>query len=227
MIKLQDFARQQGVTDRAIQKHLSKYADELEGLFQRKGPNGTWLTDEACEILRSKMKQAPATIFEPDPRVGQLQHELDEAKAAAKELWEQTKQKDNSIALLIEQNNSLRLQAESVARLEADNEVARQKAAAAEEEKKILEQSVVEIEAQNAVLSAEKAEAEERARLEAETAQKASEELQRAEAEKAAWEKYAAELEEYHKADVKYQKRLIKWGATPPVPPVPPIEQEC
>ena len=72
MIKLQDFARQQGVTDRAIQKHLKTYAAELEGLFQRKGPNGTWLTDEACEILRSKMKQAPVTVFEPDARVNEL-----------------------------------------------------------------------------------------------------------------------------------------------------------
>ena len=59
MIKLQDFARQQGVTDRAIQKHLNTYAEDLEGLYERKGPNGTWLTDEACEILRSKMKQQP------------------------------------------------------------------------------------------------------------------------------------------------------------------------
>ena len=72
MIKLQDFARQQGVTDRAIQKHLKTYAEELDGLFQRKGPNGTWLTEEACEILRSKMKQAPVTVFEPDERVNEL-----------------------------------------------------------------------------------------------------------------------------------------------------------
>lgn len=62
MIKLQDFARECGVTDRAIQKHLKTYAEELEGLYQRKGPNGTWLTDEACEILRSKMKQQPIVV---------------------------------------------------------------------------------------------------------------------------------------------------------------------
>lgn len=62
MIKLQDFARECGVTDRAIQKHLKTYADELEGLYQRKGPNGTWLTEEACEILRSKMRQNPIVV---------------------------------------------------------------------------------------------------------------------------------------------------------------------
>lgn len=62
MIKLQDFARQCGVTDRAIQKHLKKYESELTGLFERKGPNGTWLSDEACQILRSKMKEAPLLV---------------------------------------------------------------------------------------------------------------------------------------------------------------------
>lgn len=62
MIKLQDFARECGVTDRAIQKHLKTYADELDGLYERKGPNGTWLSDQACEILRSKMRQMPVVV---------------------------------------------------------------------------------------------------------------------------------------------------------------------
>ena len=76
MIKLQDFANQQGVTDRAIQKHLKTYAEELEGLYQRKGPNGTWLTDEACEILRSKMKQAPVTVFEASEQEEELRAQI-------------------------------------------------------------------------------------------------------------------------------------------------------
>lgn len=87
MIKLQDFAKQQGVTDRAIQKHLKTYAEELEGLYQRKGPNGTWLTDEACEILRSKMKQAPITVITPSEqeedlrdRIRDLEHKLFETQ---------------------------------------------------------------------------------------------------------------------------------------------------
>lgn len=62
MIKLQDFAREMGVTERAIQKHLKTYSEELEGLYQRKGPNGTWLTDEAVAILRSKMRQNPVVL---------------------------------------------------------------------------------------------------------------------------------------------------------------------
>lgn len=62
MIKLQDFARECGVTDRQIQRLLKKYEGDLTGLFERKGSNGTWLTNEACEILRSKMKQQPIVV---------------------------------------------------------------------------------------------------------------------------------------------------------------------
>lgn len=80
MIKLQDFAKQQGVTDRAIQKHLKKYSEELEGLYERKGPNGTWLSEEACEILRSKMRQQPLAIFDEDPRVAKLEAKLKETE---------------------------------------------------------------------------------------------------------------------------------------------------
>lgn len=64
LIKLHDFAVAHGVTDRAIQKHLQKYADELEPHVQRKGPDGTWLTDTAQDILRSKMKTNPVLIMD-------------------------------------------------------------------------------------------------------------------------------------------------------------------
>ena len=82
MIKLQDFARQQGVTDRAIQKHLRKYADEFEGLIERKGPNGTWLSDKACELLRSKMiTPPPPVVYDGDPRVPRLETRVAELEA--------------------------------------------------------------------------------------------------------------------------------------------------
>ena len=56
MIKLQDFAHQKGVTDRTVQKHLKKHEKELKDHFQRKGPNGTWIDDFACEFLSDLMK---------------------------------------------------------------------------------------------------------------------------------------------------------------------------
>lgn len=165
MIKLQDFARSQGVTDRAIQKHLKTYAAELDGLFQRKGPNGTWLTEEACEILRSKMKQAPTAVFEPDPRVGNLEKDLADAKAVIQSLLKQMEQKEASMALLVQQNNEYRLQEHSVKALEAEltdriktaSQEASEAARKASDEYWVLEIEKVRKEAQAASVAAIKA----------------------------------------------------------------------
>lgn len=117
MIKLQDFARQMGVTDRAIQKHLKKYAAELDGLYQRKGPNGTWLTEEACEILRNKMRQQPMVVgdaeairekAELEAEVDRLRRELEAALKANSALakW----QADNSLLIAGAEQNRLLLE---------------------------------------------------------------------------------------------------------------------
>lgn len=111
MITLQDFARQCGVTDRAIQKHLKTYAAELDGLYQRKGPNGTWLSDEACEILRSKIKRQPMVILDAEQNE-KLQNLENENKKLLQELAEARK-------LIVEKQDAL-LEAKAVqARLEA------------------------------------------------------------------------------------------------------------
>lgn len=190
MIKLQDFARECGVTDRAIQKHLKTYAEELEGLYQRKGPNGTWLTDEACQILRSKMKQLPPAVFTPDPRVQEIEQDLAEVKILAKDYWEQLKEKDKSMRLLIEQNNDLQLKAASVARLEADNEAARVKIAQAEKEAQKAQKELVE--AQEAY---------------EEDLRKKNERIQ-------ALESYATACKEY--AELSKWRRIFKNPPTPP-----------
>lgn len=91
MIKLQEFARQMSVTDRAIQKHLKKYETELAGLFERKGKNGTWLTDEACEFLRGKMKPQSVELYDPakDEEIKRLKERIAylEDYAAGKEKY--------------------------------------------------------------------------------------------------------------------------------------------
>ena len=91
MIKLQDFARQLGVTDRQVQRLLRKYEDEFEGLIERRGNNGTWLSDEACGLLRSKTRQLPVAPYdgsadEANAKISKLERELEEAKAENKEL---------------------------------------------------------------------------------------------------------------------------------------------
>lgn len=89
MIKLQDFAKMQGVTDRAVQKHLKKHEKALEGHFERLGPNGTYLDDFACEFIRERMLKAPVVISQVSEEVEALKQENNELKdklLAAQEL---------------------------------------------------------------------------------------------------------------------------------------------
>ena len=165
MIKLQDFATQQGVTDRQVQRLLKKYETELAGLYQRKGPNGTWLTEEACEILRSKMKQQPIVLVDT-----RAQLDLAEAKAKIEELQEQRVKAAEKLEALYE------WKAEK-AQLIAEAEQTRILLTAAENDKQLLEGFIADAKAEIAILSDEKAKAEGKARLEAEAAQKAQDEL--------------------------------------------------
>lgn len=94
MIKLQDLAAQYKVTDRAIQKHLKKHEKELEGHFERKGPNGTWLDEYACNYIKELMRiQTVVTSDDPElqNRVKELELELAQLRGASailKELYE-------------------------------------------------------------------------------------------------------------------------------------------
>lgn len=156
MIKLQDFAKQQGVTDRAIQKHLKTYAAELEGKFERKGPNGTWLTNEACEILRSKMKQAPVIVADEDPRVAKLDAENQALRRKLDDNHDAFQKYVTETAALLTKATEQILLAEK-------SEANQQRADA--------------LEAQNAVLSAEKDAAIQKAAQAEKTAQAATDEL--------------------------------------------------
>lgn len=62
MRKIQDFARECGVTDRAILKHIKKYEAELSGHIERRGANGTWIDETAEEIIRSRMIKHPMIV---------------------------------------------------------------------------------------------------------------------------------------------------------------------
>lgn len=135
MIKLQDFARQQGVTDRTIQKHLNKYADELKGHFERKGPNGTWLDDEACEIIRSKMKAQPIVIGEAEQLA-----EIEELKKQVANLQDKLIRQSEKLLAQAEElraNDKLLLEAEinkdKVLTLEADKKALTEALTASEE----------------------------------------------------------------------------------------------
>lgn len=135
MIKLQDFAKQQGCSDRNIQKHIKKYAAELEGLYQRRGAAGTWLTEDACEILRNKMKPPSADVYDESKdkeiaslkeRVLELEGLIHQKDILYTELQSKMSLKENA---LLEAQNQLRL-------IEDQNEV-KIKAAVQEAEDKL------------------------------------------------------------------------------------------
>lgn len=82
MIKLNDFARAQGVTDRQVQRLIKKYEKDLQEQFERRGQDGTWLSAEACDFLRGKMRSAPVQVYDDakDKKIEELEAELRETK---------------------------------------------------------------------------------------------------------------------------------------------------
>ena len=140
MTKLQDFAAQQNVTERQIYRLLQKYADELQGLYERRGQNGTWLTDEACKILHSKMRQQPVIVSD-----GSLARQAEELKAKNLELLEELHTVQADMIELQKQNTKLIAETARISLLEADNDVKTQKLAAADDEKQQLQAEITQL----------------------------------------------------------------------------------
>lgn len=146
MKKLQDFATECGVTDRAIQKHLKKHEEALVGHFERKGPNGTWLDEFAQDYIRGLMIQQPVIVGD----VFQ-QQEIDRLKAENDAL------KDRLLAIqdrLLDTQEALMLGKEAQLALEASKK-----------ETALLEGFIRDAKNEIAELKKEKEEAEERARM--------------------------------------------------------------
>lgn len=62
---LRDFAAENGVTVRAVQKHIAKYADELEGHLTRYGaPRGTYLDEYAQEFIAGHFVKDPIAVID-------------------------------------------------------------------------------------------------------------------------------------------------------------------
>lgn len=97
MIKLQDFARDCGVTDRAIQKHVKNHEAELQGHIERRGKNGTWLDKYAEEFIRGLMKTSPVVVGDNAQlrKIEELQEKIDK-------LYGYIEKKDDFINRMIE-----------------------------------------------------------------------------------------------------------------------------
>lgn len=75
LIKIGDFARECGVSDRAIYKHLQKHETELAGHLDKQGNNGTWLDEYAQNFVRGLMLRQPVTVIQDNEEFRMLREE--------------------------------------------------------------------------------------------------------------------------------------------------------
>jgi AcrR family transcriptional regulator len=68
-MKVTELARQLGVSDRTIYKHLQKVEQDLEGHIQRHGVKGTWLDDTAQAAIKSRVVPALPPVVISDSAV--------------------------------------------------------------------------------------------------------------------------------------------------------------
>lgn len=194
MITIKDYAKESGVSYEAVRQRIKRYEKELEGHIHRQG-RIQYLDDVAVAFLNEHRLLNPTVLY--DRGAGEdfraLQQELQDAKAEAKDYWEQLKKKDNIIESLVEQNRNLQIKADSMARLEADNELARLKVAEAEQSAHEAQEKLTEA---HEAFEIDLHKKDERIR---------------------AWERYAAEVEAYEQLSG-FQKWLGR--SKKPMPPV-------
>lgn len=148
-IKLQDFARQHGVTDRTVQKHLKRYESELEGHFERKGPNGTWLDDYAQDFIKGHLIQSPVVVY--DNEAARLREENLDLQKRLTEAYELLSNAREQQMGLIEELGTQRLLAAKAEDVERERQQAEERARTAED--------IAEAEAQEAARAKSEAEA--------------------------------------------------------------------
>lgn len=120
VLKLQDFASQCGVTDRQIQRLLKKYESEVVGHFERRGVNGTWLDDEACTVLRSKMKIKEIVVA--DKRIKELEDKIERKDVIIERLQQREQEKDLLIEELKKEQLRLEDKEQEIEKLKAENQ---------------------------------------------------------------------------------------------------------
>lgn len=105
-IKLQDFARMKGVTDRSIQRHIKKHSEELNGHIFRKGPAGTWLDEYAQNFLEKHISVSPIVLADSSQQaeIERLRKENEELKNKLIQFHEE---KDHIVSHLLQINNEL------------------------------------------------------------------------------------------------------------------------
>lgn len=77
MVKISDFAKQFGISDRHARRLVAENESDLSGHYEKRGSGGTWIDEVAAEILRGKLRNpqeyVQLTIDEADQAALQQQ----------------------------------------------------------------------------------------------------------------------------------------------------------
>lgn len=103
MIKLNDFAQEKGVSRQAIYKHLNKHKDILQEHIEKRGKNGTWLDDYACDFISNLMITNPVILGE-----SKQQEEIEKLKQENNELKNKLIEVQNKGIQAVEQVSSMK-----------------------------------------------------------------------------------------------------------------------
>lgn len=172
-LKIGDFAARFQVSDRHVRRMVADNAVELEGHVEKRGAAGTWLDEEAVEILRGKLRNPteilPAVREEEDPIY--LRREIESLDNELKEAYKKLAEAEAVARANVEAKARLDYLQQHVALLEADNAAAEERAKKAERDSSAAKEaaSIARDIATDAIKEAEQAkakleEAEERAR---------------------------------------------------------------
>jgi chromosome segregation ATPase len=138
-VRISELARQLGVSDRTIYKHLQKVEQDLEGHIQRHGVKGTWLDDTAQAAIKSRVVPALPPMVVSDSALAseneKLKAELIDLQRKVIEMQETAAQQREQLALATANQKLLQaaqqdleekekqLNAETQARQEAEQRV--------------------------------------------------------------------------------------------------------
>jgi transcriptional regulator of acetoin/glycerol metabolism len=136
-IRVTELARQLGVSDRTIYKHLQRVEQDLEGHIQRHGVKGTWLDDTAQAAIKSRVVPALPPVVVSDSALAseneQLKAELINLQRKVIEMQETAVQQREQLALATAQQQLLQAAQQAAAEKEAQLQVETEARQAAEQ----------------------------------------------------------------------------------------------
>ena len=159
-IKLQDFAKELGITDRQLQKHLKNNENELEGHFVRhgRGPaGGTTLDEYAQDFLRGCVSHVPMVMSDAvlTQKYEMLRVDRERIIEENNELYRELDQYKSATYKFEALEEKLSVRQAQIDDLRADKEKAEHRADEAEKGKNEAFERLLEAEKQNVALKAE------------------------------------------------------------------------